>query len=86
MVLNIKDLDDSINSVRLVFTSRWVAEVVAGRIDMFSAVEKLPDRFKYSYVYYDVEKNLFSVVYWSDDAVEGEIPVKLFPLEFKKVY
>jgi hypothetical protein len=71
-----------IKCVKLTATRQFIASVIAGWIEL-KPVSCLNKELKNQYVHYNSDKDLFEIIYYSDDCPEGANPEEISPMEFK---
>ena len=76
-------MDVNTKCVRLRATRQAIAEFVAGWLPPLKPIKPLDKKFKNHYVYYNSDRDVFEIIYWTDDCPEGVVPEDIEPPEFK---
>jgi len=68
--------------VKLTATRQFIAELVAGRLNPMRAVNPLDKELKNHYIHYNADKDVFEIIYYTDDCPEGITPEEIGNIEF----
>lgn len=78
-------INEELKCVKLTATRQFIASIVAGWLEPMIAVTSLNPALKNHYVYYNGDKDLFEIIYYTDDCPEGTTPVEISLIEFKTI-